>query len=82
MYQLPVGAAFVRAHPKGGRIVLRDRLEDGPDHASTGRLAMLPEAIPAGSALFGLLFYDEADRTICLHPYSVVTRERIIRLQY
>lgn len=77
-----VGESFVLEDPKGGRIVLRDRLEDGLDHASTGRLAMLPEAIPAGSALFGLLFYDEADKTICLHPYSVVTRERIIRLQY
>ncbi len=77
-----VGDAFVLEDPKGGRIVLRDRREDGADHASTARLAMLPEPIPVGSALFGLMFYDEADRTICLHPYSVVTPWRIIRLQY
>jgi len=77
-----VDGTFVLEDPKGGRIVLRDRREDGADHASTTRLAMLPEAIPAGSALFGLMFYDEADRTICLHPYSVVTPERIVRLQY
>ena len=77
-----VGETFVLEDPKGGRIVLRDRREDGADHASTARLAMLPEAIPAGSALFGLMFYDEADRTICLHPYSVVTPEQIIRLLY
>ena len=75
-------AAYVLEDPKGGRIVLRDRREDGADHASTARLAMLPEAIPAGSALFGLMFYDEADKTICIHPYSVVTPEQIIRLLY
>lgn len=77
-----IGETFVLEDPKGGRIVLRDRVEDGADHASTARLAMLPEAIPAGSALFGLMFYDEADKTICLHPYSVVTLEQIIRLLY
>ena len=68
--------------PKGGRIVLRDRAEDGADHASTARLAALPEAVPEGSALFGMMFYDGADRTICLHPYSVVTPRRVIRLLY
>ena len=77
-----VGETFVLEDPKGGRIVLRDRREDGTDHASTARLAMLPVAIPAGSALFGLMFYDEAEKTICLHPYSVVTPEQIIRLLY
>lgn len=77
-----IGEIFVLEDPKGGRIVLRDRREDGADHASTARLAMLPEAIPAGSALFGLMFYDEADKTICLHPYSVVTPEHVIRLLY
>ena len=68
--------------PAGARIVLRDRAEDGADHASTARLDMLPEPVPAGSALFGLMFYDEADKSICLHPYSVVTPARVIRLQY
>lgn len=76
------GDAFVLEDPKGGRIVLRDRAEDGADHASTARLAALPEAIPEGSALFGMMFYDGADRTICLHPYSVVTPGRVIRLLY
>ncbi len=68
--------------PDGGRVVLRDRAEDGPDHASAARLTMLPGEIPAGSALFGLMFYDEMDKSICLHPYSVVTPDDIIRLQY
>ncbi|MBD5161412.1 MAG: SWIM zinc finger family protein [Oscillibacter sp.] len=77
-----IGETFVLEDPKGGRVVLRDRREDGADHASTARLAMLPAAIPAGSALFGLMFYDEADKTICLHPYSVVTPEQVIRLLY
>ena len=77
-----VGETLVLEDPAGGRVVLRDRREDGADHSSAGRLTMLPGEIPAGSALFGLMFYDEADRSICLHPYSVVTRSQIIRLQY
>ena len=77
-----VGDAFVLEDPKGNRVVLRDRRPDGADHASTARLTVLPGAVPAGSALFGLMFYDAADRTICLHPYSLVTPEHIIRLQY
>ena len=77
-----IGDAFVLEDPAGGRIVLRDRPEDGADHASTARLAMLPGAVPAGSALFGLMFYDEGDRSLCLHPYSVVTPDQIIRLQF
>ncbi len=77
-----IGDAFVLEDPAGARIVLRDRDEDGADHACAGRLAMLPGEIPAGSALFGLMFYDEGDRSICLHPYSVVTPNEIIRLLY
>lgn len=73
---------FVLEDAAGTRIVLRDRPEDGDDHACTRGLACLPEAIPAGSALFGLLFFDNRDHRICLHPYSVVTPQQIIRLQY
>lgn len=85
---LPIGKlgkvenTFVLEDPEGDRIVLRDRPEDGEDHASTDRLALLPEALPSGGALFGLMFYDERDRTICLHPYSILTADRIIRLQF
>ena len=77
-----VGEDFVLEDPAGDRVVLRDRPEDGPDHASTARLAMLPGAVPAGSALFGLMFYDEADHSLCLHPYSLVTGTHIVRLHY
>ena len=77
-----IGDIFLLEDPAGDRIVLRDRPEDGPSHASTGRLAFLPEEVPAGSALFGLMFYDEADHSICLPPYSIVTQPEIIRLLY
>lgn len=85
---LPVGRIgsvendWVLEDPSGNRILLRDRREDGPGHATVGRLAVLPVSIPEGSAVFGLVFYDETDRRICLHPYSIVTPEQIIRLQY
>ena len=77
-----IGDEFVLEDPKEARILLRDRPEDGADHACVERLSMLPGEVPAGSALFGLMFYDGRDRTLCLHPCSVVTRSEIIRLQY
>lgn len=67
---------------EGGRIALRDRPGDGAERASVRRLTALPEAPREGDALFGLIFYDEADRRFCLHPYSLVTENRIIRLQF
>lgn len=77
-----VGDSAVLEDPAGSRIVLRDRKEDGADHASVHRLRALPMNLPAGSAIFGLVFYDAADHRICLHPYSIVTPDRLIRLQY
>ncbi|MDE6282335.1 MAG: metal-binding protein, partial [Oscillospiraceae bacterium] len=77
-----IGDEFVLEDAQGGRILLRDRPEDGADHACTERLGMLPRAIPTGSALFGLMFYDGRDKALCLHPYSVVTPDGILRLQY
>ena len=76
-----VGDNAVLEDPAGSRIVLRDRREDGPDHTSVQRLKTLPMDIPVGSAVFGLVFYDAADHRIFLHPYSIVTPDRIIRLQ-
>jgi len=75
-----VGDGFVLEDRLGNRILLRDRREDGPGHASTDRLSSI--SLPEGSALFGLVFYDGADRRICLHPYSAATPEQIVRLQY
>ncbi len=73
---------LVLEDPAGARLLLKDRPEDGTDHASTSRLALLPEPVPNGSALFGLMFYDPENRNLCLHPYSIVTPSQIIRLQY
>ncbi|MBQ8621525.1 MAG: SWIM zinc finger family protein [Oscillospiraceae bacterium] len=77
-----VGDSAVLEDPAGNRIVLRDRREDGADHASVHRLKALPMDLPEGGAIFGLVFYDAADHRICLHPYSIVTPDRVIRLQY
>ena len=43
---------------------------------------MLPKRLSAGSALFGLMFYDGRDKALCFHPYSVVTPKNVVRLQY
>lgn len=77
-----IGEEYVLEDPAGERIALRDRPEDGSGHACTQRLGMLPKRLSAGSALFGLMFYDGRDRSLCLHPYSVVTPKNVIRLQY
>ena len=77
-----VGEQIVLEDPQGGRMVLRDRKEDGEDHVCVRQLKLLPGAIPAGSALFGLIFYDSSDHSLCMHPYSIVTPAGILRLQY
>lgn len=66
----------------GARLELRDRREDGTEHASVERLLSLPVIPEAGDALFGLVFYDDADKHICFHPYSVITANEIFRVQY
>ena len=76
------GRTLVLADDEGGRIALRDRREDGAERASVFRLTALPKPPEAGDALFGLIFYDEADRRYCLHPYSVVRADEIVRLQF
>jgi len=85
---LPIGKigmvedTAVLEDPAGSRIVLRDRREDGEDHATVCRMKALPGEIPGGSSVFGLVFYDAADHRICLHPYSIVTPDTIIRLLF
>lgn len=85
---LPIGKlgtveeSTVLEDPSGNRIILRDRREDGTDHASVHRMKALPMNIASGSALFGLVFYDAQDHRICVHPYSIITAGSIIRLQY
>ena len=75
-----IGDAFVLEDGAGGRIALRDRAADGAALASVRRLAALPVEAAAGDALFGLLFVDSG--RLCLHPYSLITAERIVRLQF
>lgn len=77
-----VGHTPVLEDTAGSRIVLRDRREDGADHASVRNMMAVSNEIRTGTALFGLIFYDARDRRICVHPYSIVTSDKIIRLLY
>ncbi len=77
-----VGEKLVLCDRGGGRIALRDRREDGAALASTRRILSLPAPPADGDALFGILFYDEDERSICLQPYSLVTAEDVVRLQF
>ena len=77
-----VGEALVLEDEEGTRIELRDRSLDDPDLASASRLISLPEPPAQGDALFGLIYYDELDHRLCLHPYSLVRPDEIVRLQF
>lgn len=78
-----IGAEPVLEDHAGSRIVLRDQPGTGEDHRSVDRLTLLPDAgMLKDNVLFGIMFYDETDRNLCLHPYSLVTGEQIVRLQY
>ena len=74
---------FVLQMENGERIVLRDRAEDGSDHRSVYKLDWLMSSKwQRGQVMFGLMYYDGQDSSLCLHPYSLVTTEQIVRLQY
>lgn len=74
---------FVVQMANGERIVLRDRAADGSDHNSVYKLDWLVSSKwRQGQVMFGLMYYDGQDASLCLHPYSLVTTEQIIRLQY
>lgn len=77
-----IGDVSVLEDPAGNRILLRDRREEGKDHSTVARLACLSMLEQEKSVVFGLVFYDESDRRICFHPFSLVTPEQIIRLQF
>ncbi len=78
-----VGDAFVLQMANGERMVLRDRAETGDDHSSVYKLDWLVSTKwRQNQVIFGLMYYDAQDATLCLHPYSLVTNEQIIRLQY
>lgn len=74
------GETAVLEDGAGDRLVLRDRREDALP--SVSRLRRLPVVPAAGDALFGLLFHDDSDGCFCLHPYSLVTADDVIRLQF
>lgn len=66
----------------GNRIVLADM--ELADHEGTiDRLMVLPEeGLFQKQVLLGAFFYDEEKRRICVQPYSIVTKDRIVRLLY
>lgn len=78
-----IGDELALQSQDGQCIILRDRAGDGPSHSSTLKLEWLPnEQWKENQVIFGLLYYDPADARICLHPYSLITDDQIVRLQY
>ena len=46
-------------------------------------LSLIPsETVLHRQTLFGLMYYDRKDHTMCLYPCSIVTEQGIVRLLY
>lgn len=64
----------------GDTIELKDRPGDTP---SADRLDILPDSRMAeDQVMFGVLWYDTGRHKICMHPYSIITEDEILRLLY
>lgn len=68
---------------KQNNIILRNKLDDDSSHYSIGRLlSIVNSQLCVNQVMFGLIFYDENVNRLYLHPYSIITNNQIIRLQY
>jgi len=75
---------------KGRRVVMEDghgtrielRCVPGQED-SLSVLTRLPEkGLMKDQVLFGLIYYDREDHSMCMSPLSIVTRQGIVRLMY
>ncbi len=75
-----IGNDTVLEDNTGATIMLANRpgVED-----TVQRISMLPDnAMLENQVLFGAFFYDETTRRVALQPYSIITDNAILRLQY
>ena len=73
-------AVYAMEDASGNQLIIRDR--EGWE-AATDMLALLPEPdLFCKQALFGLIYYDTHDHRMCIHPMSLVTKDKIVRLLY
>ena len=66
----------------GNRIELRDRKGEGWEPCTAVLDVISDSSLLQNQVLFGFLYYDEDDRSVCLHPRSIVTEKEIVRLLY
>jgi len=66
----------------GNRIELRDRKGEGWEPCTAVLDMISDSSLLQNQVLFGFLYYDEDDRSVCLHPRSIVTEKEIVRLLY
>lgn len=76
------GESYVLVDEKGQRLLLQDM--EGP---IADRTTELLEDVPDTSILqdgvmFGVLYYDLQQKRMAMQPYSVITKQQIIRLLY
>lgn len=71
------GLKVVMEDKNGTRIEVRSR------EGKEDRLSMLPrKELLENQVLFGLVYYDGKDHSMCIQPLSIVTDQEIVRLMY
>lgn len=72
--------AYVMEDAEGNTVLLKDIPgTEGTVH----RLSMLSDSsLLSEQVLLGAFFYEEAQRRICVQPYSIVTNQKVVRLLY
>ena len=65
---------------EGKRIELRAR--EKKENKVEMLLKIPDRKVFENQAMFGLIYYDSADHSMCMEPFSVVTEQGIIRLLY
>ncbi len=76
------GEDYVLVDDQGKTLLLKD-MEDPVKDQTTELLEFVPDkSFLSGQTLFGMLYYDMKSKRMAMQPYSIITKQQIIRLLY
>ncbi|MGM9998325.1 MAG: SWIM zinc finger family protein [Candidatus Bruticola sp.] len=81
-YLADVNGALIIVDKAGNRIEVRSYPEVDSTYDTLLSLRHCPFQITDECAVFGLLFYNDKDCSICFYPYSIITQTKIVRLLF
>lgn len=78
-----INGQYVIVDSSGNTIVLRD---DKTKEKAQGSVdifeQLLSKGMLVGQGIFGMIYYNSEDSSYYLQPYSVITREQVVRLRF